>query len=168
MFDAVTPSGLDDVDLKILSVLQREGRITKMRLAEAANISQTPCGARVARLEKAKLIRGYHADIDLFKLANLSRYITTFEIGNDVPGVARRFEESLQSFPNVIHCEAVLGDIEYVATILAVSVAHYIEIMEEISSLEFAEITYTTYPISKSVKRMETSSLLDLDADWDK
>lgn len=155
-------SGLDKLDLKILSILQRDGRITKTRLAEAVNLSQTPCGARIERLEKAGLIRGYHADVDLHKLACLSRFMVTIEIGNDVPGVARRFEAALQEFPNVIECAAVLGDIDYIATVVASSIAHYLELMEKLSALTFAEITYTTYPVSKSVKRLANSELSSL------
>ena len=56
---------LDDQDLKILLTLQREGRITKVKLAEAVNLSPSPCWERLKRLEDLGVISGYHAHINL-------------------------------------------------------------------------------------------------------
>lgn len=159
--------GLDKIDLKILDVLQREGRITKARLAEQVNLTQTPCGARIVRLERAGLIRGYHADLDLRKLAKLSRFLVTIKLVNGVPEIARRFEAGLQKFPNVVECEAVLGDIDYVAVVVATSVAHYLQIIEGICAQGTIAIDYTTYPVSKAVKRASEMALLDLRANPD-
>ena len=49
---------LDRYDLKILDILSRDGRITKSKLAEAINLSVSPCWERVKRLEKAGIIEG--------------------------------------------------------------------------------------------------------------
>ena len=56
---------LDDRDLRILAILQQEGRITKTELAERVNLSPTPCWSRLKRLEKIGLIEGYRAKIAL-------------------------------------------------------------------------------------------------------
>ena len=56
---------LDERDLKILAILQQEGRITKTELAERVNLSPTPCWSRLKRLEKIGLIEGYRAKIAL-------------------------------------------------------------------------------------------------------
>jgi Lrp/AsnC family transcriptional regulator of ectoine degradation len=56
---------LDRIDLKILATLQEEGRITKLKLAERAGLSPTPCWERLQRLEKAGVITGYHARVAL-------------------------------------------------------------------------------------------------------
>src|SRR5579883_798495 len=60
---------VDSIDLKILAILQREGRITKLALAGKAGLSPTPCWERLKRLERAGLIAGYHARIELRRLA---------------------------------------------------------------------------------------------------
>ncbi|MGH7004472.1 MAG: Lrp/AsnC family transcriptional regulator, partial [Alphaproteobacteria bacterium] len=52
---------LDPIDIRILDEIQREGRITKLALAERVGISPTPCWTRLRRLEKAGIITGYHA-----------------------------------------------------------------------------------------------------------
>ena len=67
---------LDAIDLKILATLQREGRITKLALAERVSLSPTPCWARLKRLEQAGYIAGYRAEIDLAKIASATTAIT--------------------------------------------------------------------------------------------
>ena len=61
----MAPIKLDDRDIKILAILSREGRISKSELAKRVNLSATPCWERLSRLEKAGIISGYHADIEL-------------------------------------------------------------------------------------------------------
>ena len=55
---------LDRIDRQILRDLQQDGRTTNVELAKRAGISAPPCLRRVRALEAAKVIRGYHADID--------------------------------------------------------------------------------------------------------
>ena len=52
---------LDATDLRILAEVQRDGRITKVALAERVGLSATPCWNRLRRLEAAGIITGYHA-----------------------------------------------------------------------------------------------------------
>ena len=69
------PPALDRIDLKILSVLQRDGRSTIQKLAEIVGLSPRPCLERVRRLEAAGIISGYRAVI---ALELLSRPVTVF------------------------------------------------------------------------------------------
>ena len=55
---------LDSIDLRILSELQNNGRITNVELSRRAKITAPPCLRRMRALEKAGYIRGYHADLD--------------------------------------------------------------------------------------------------------
>ena len=55
---------LDDIDRRILSLLQQDARQSFAALAEAVNLTTTPLRARVERLEASGVIRGYHADIN--------------------------------------------------------------------------------------------------------
>ncbi|MGD9599806.1 MAG: Lrp/AsnC family transcriptional regulator [Steroidobacteraceae bacterium] len=153
---------LDSFDMRILAALQRDGRMTKVKLAEMVGLSPTPCGSRIERLEKAGLIRGYHADIDVVQLANLTRFRLTVSLRDWTPPKARRFEAALMAIPNIVECEAVLGDIDYLVTVLAVSVGHYQEIIGTLLTSLSDEIDFTTYPVSKSVKREADLALLKL------
>ena len=59
---------LDNIDIKILSLLQKDGRITNVDLAEKVDLSAPPCLRRVRSLEKNGFIKGYHADLQAEKL----------------------------------------------------------------------------------------------------
>ena len=60
---------LDERDLKIISILREEGRISKAALAERVNLTAAPCWERLKRLEEAGIITGYHAEVSLKKIA---------------------------------------------------------------------------------------------------
>ncbi len=153
---------LDAFDMRILAALHRDGRMTKVKLAEIIGLSPTPCGSRIERLEKAGLVRGYHADIDLVQLARLTRFRMTVSLRDWTPPKARRFEAAVAGIPNIVECEAVLGDIDYIVTVLAVSIGHYQEIIGILLATLSDEIDFTTYPVSKSVKREVDLALLKL------
>lgn len=156
----VRPSlGLDSFDLQILAALQANGRMTKVKLAELIGLSPTPCGARIDRLEKAGFIRGYNADIDI---AQLTRFRVTISIRNWTPPKSKRFEAAVEKIPNIVACEAVLGDIDYLVTVLASSTSHYQEIIGELLAAVTDEIDYTTYPVSRLLKREIELPLLRL------
>lgn len=153
---------LDAFDLKILSLLHAEGRMSKANIAEVIGLSATPCALRIERLERARLIRGYHADVDMTRLAALSRYRVTVSLRNCTAAKARRFESAVSRLANIIECEAVLGEVHYVMTIVAASAAHFLQIMEALVAGSPDEFGYTTYPVAKPVKSTRDVSLLEL------
>lgn len=51
---------LDTTDIRILGAIQQNGHLSKAKLAEVVNLSETPCWTRLDKLKKAGLIRGYH------------------------------------------------------------------------------------------------------------
>jgi DNA-binding Lrp family transcriptional regulator len=55
---------IDDIDRRILAILQENGRITNVELAERVGITAPPCLRRVRALEEMGLIKGYHAELD--------------------------------------------------------------------------------------------------------
>ena len=60
----MTSVRLDPIDIRILDAIQRDGRITKLALAEKVGLSPTPCWLRLRKLEKAGIVRGYHARVE--------------------------------------------------------------------------------------------------------
>ena len=67
---------LDKIDRKILEVLQNNGRLTNLEVAERVNLSPSPCLRRIRRLEESGVIRQYAALLDPGKIGlGLSAYI---------------------------------------------------------------------------------------------
>jgi Lrp/AsnC family transcriptional regulator, regulator of ectoine-degradation genes len=150
---------VDLFDLKILGLLFRRGRITKIELSEAIGLSPTPCGARIERLEKSGVIRGYHADVDIELLANLTQYHVTVSIKEYTPQKARRFEAEVAKIINIVECEAVFGTIDYILKVYVASISHYHAVMAPLLEME---IDYTTYPVSRVLRHRVDLPLLEL------
>ena len=85
---------LDKIDLKILSVLQREARIRNAQLAARVNLSQSACLARVKRLEEAGYIRGYAALVDLEKLGQSVTVFAAIRLEGSGKGHQDKFEKN--------------------------------------------------------------------------
>ena len=60
---------LDSIDRRILAVLREDGRITNQDLSQRVGLSPTPCWMRLQKLEKSGIVSGYHAHLNLRKIA---------------------------------------------------------------------------------------------------
>ena len=103
---------LDDTDRKILRILAVNGRINNLALAEAVNLSPTPCARRVRRLEEACIIEGYRAVLNRNALGfGLSVFIAV-TLDSHTPERFAAFEEAVKSFPEVVRMSIVTGRAE--------------------------------------------------------
>jgi len=117
------PPSLDAIDIKILAALQRDGRSTIQKLAGKVGLSPRPCLERVRRLEAARIITGYQAQIALEKL---SKPITVFaEIALESHGRHDQFERRIASIEEIVECWEVSGAFDYVARVVCPDVAAY-------------------------------------------
>jgi DNA-binding Lrp family transcriptional regulator len=135
------PPALDQIDVRILSVLQRDGRTTIQKLAEQVGLSPRACLDRVRRLEAAGVIAGYQAMVEL---GRLSRPINVFaEIILEKHAQQRRFERRLVALEEVVECWEVSGTVDYVARFVCRDLAAYQELttaLIEDASLGIARI----------------------------
>ena len=143
---------LDDRDLKILSVLQTEGRITKTELAARVNLSPTPCWQRLKRLEDAGVIEGYGARVSLAALGPSSIIFMEAEISSHQEADFNRFEMALQDIPEIVECWAVGGGIDYVMKFICKDVGAYQRLVDEILQADIGLKRYCTYVVTKPVK----------------
>ena len=102
---------LDARDIKILSILQREGRLSKSALAERVNLSSTPCWERLHRLEEAGIIESYGAQISLKAFGPVTIVFVEISIENHRSEDFQRFEKAIAKIPQIIECWAVGGGI---------------------------------------------------------
>jgi DNA-binding Lrp family transcriptional regulator len=116
---------LDAIDLKILDILQRDGRITNQLLSDQVGLSARPCLERVRRLEKLGLIKGYAAQLDLAKVQKSVKVVTEIQLGDYRRDRALVFERRLLATPEVISLYEVSGGFDYIAIIISESVDAY-------------------------------------------
>ena len=105
---------LDRIDIKILTMLQADGRVTNQTLADAVGLSPSPCLQRVRRLERAGVITGYRAHIDLKKVCRHVDVVATIVLRSHGIEDFAGFEEVVGGMPYIVECTKVSGSIDYI------------------------------------------------------
>ena len=116
---------LDEIDLKILQVLQEEGRITNVNLAERVGITAPPCLRRVRALEDAGFIRGYHADLNAAKLGYDLVVFAMVGLHSQAEADLQAFEELVGGWPMVREAYMLNGEIDFILKIVARDLNHF-------------------------------------------
>ena len=108
-----TATVIDRIDLKILNVLQQDGRISNLKLAESVALSPTAVLARVQRLSRDGYIVGYEAQLDPAKLgAGLMVFVEVL-LDRTTPNVFDAFKAAVQVRPEIMECHMVAGGFDY-------------------------------------------------------
>jgi Lrp/AsnC family transcriptional regulator of ectoine degradation len=144
---------LDELDIKILAALQREGRMTKLKLAETINLSPTPCWERLRRLEQAGIISGYHARLDLDKLARATLVLVEVTLKRHQHADFQRFETAVRDVPEIVECYATGGGLDYVMKVVARDVDAYQRLIDRLLIEDIGIDRYFTYIVTKPVKQ---------------
>lgn len=142
---------LDRIDLRILTHLQKNARITNVELADAVGLSASPCLVRVKRLEKAGYITGYGAEIALRKLGDTTSIFTEVTLADHRMQDFSRFESAIRNVDEVLECHLVSGGYDYMLRFLTRSIQHYQEIIEALLARDIGIEKYFSYVVIKSV-----------------
>ncbi|WP_206412900.1 Lrp/AsnC family transcriptional regulator [Nitratireductor soli] len=144
---------LDDRDIKILAILQKEGRISKAALAERVNLTPAPCWERLKRLEKAGIITGYRAEIALSKVMPYIAVFMAAELEGHRAEDFQRFERSVQTIDEITGCWAVGGGFDYILQIIARDIDAYQRLVDQLLEARVGLARYFTYIVTKPVKQ---------------
>lgn len=102
------------MDHRILAILQKEGRISNLELAERIGLSATPCTRRVKRLEQAGIITGYGARINPAALGHSISVLISIRLSRQSPDDIDMFLEAVTRLPEITECLLVTGNLDYV------------------------------------------------------
>ena len=97
---------MDSIDLKLISLLQKNARMPLKQLAEQVYLSSPATAARIERLEREGIISGYHASVNLKKLGFPVIAFINLELR---PDQKPEFYPFICSHPNVLECSCVTG-----------------------------------------------------------
>ena len=103
---------LDEIDLKILSEIQADGRITNVELAKRVGISPPPCLRRVRTLEEAGYIQGYRGLLDPRKLGFDVTVFASVHLSSQAEADLRAFEDFVRAEPLVRECWMLSGEVD--------------------------------------------------------
>lgn len=146
---------LDDRDLKILSVLQQDGRIPKNQLAERVHLSPTACWERLRRLEDAGVIEGYGARLSLAKLGSPAIIFMQVELASHRAEDFERFEKAVSAIDEITECWAVGGGVDYFLKLVCKGVDAYQRKVDEMLASDIGLRRYYTYVVTKPVKNTD-------------
>lgn len=150
---------LDAIDLRILSAVQRNGRITKQALASEAGLSASPCWTRLRRLTEAGIISGYHARIAPQRVAPFVRVMMEVTLTSHRQADFQRFEQAVGHVAEITDCWAVGGGIDYFLTVLTPDIDSYQRLVDRLLAMDIGIDRYFTYVITKMVKQDATLPL---------
>lgn len=110
---------LDDTDLRILRVLQKQGRITHAELAEAVHLSPSSCHRRVQRLEETGVIRDYVALLNARAVGRLTTVFVEISLSAQADEVLDAFEQAVARVPDILECHLMTGSADYLLKVVA-------------------------------------------------
>ncbi|MCM5703309.1 Lrp/AsnC family transcriptional regulator [Larsenimonas salina] len=144
---------LDRIDLAILDILKRDGRISFQALSERVHLTPRPCQARVRKLERMGVIRGYCALVDdSAARPGLSLLVLVALSSLGGRQAQRRFEALMQNCDEVIECRLISGAFDYSLRMQCSDMEHYRQLTE-------TWLNHAEFEIDKLVSNPELSVL---------
>lgn len=141
---------LDRIDIKILHVLQQNGRMTNVELSEVVNLSPSPCLMRVKKLQSGGYIESYTAQIDVAKLGQTLMVFTEVTLKNHRQTDFARFLAAIEKIEQLIECHVISGGYDYLLKFVTTGIGEYQEIMERLIELDVGIDKYFSFVVLKS------------------
>ena len=148
----MTKIKIDSVDLRILSAIQQNGIVSKIKLAELVNLSPTPCWARVSRLKAAGVIKGTRGFIELQKLGDYFHVIVTVSLRHHRKSDFERFENFVGKVDAVINCFSTGGGTDYIMEFVTPNMLSFQGLMESMLDADLEIDRYMTFIVTKRIK----------------
>ena len=128
---------LDKTDLKILKILQEDGRITNLQLSNDIGLSPAPTLERVKKLEKMGIIKGYNAVLDEKNLGLGIQTLMLVNVLRHSPNAAQNFIAEINKIDEVVECFHLTGSSDYLLRIMVKDIATYEKLaMDRIANIE--------------------------------
>ncbi|OZA18180.1 MAG: AsnC family transcriptional regulator [Rhodobacterales bacterium 17-64-5] len=110
---------IDATDRRLLTVLQKDGRITNADLSEAVNLSPSACHRRVQRLEDEGVIAGYVALLDARKMGRMATVFVEITQQSQAEDLMDELERAVARVPDLLECHLMAGTADYLLEIMA-------------------------------------------------
>ena len=144
---------IDHKDTIILSVLQKDGRVSNVRLAEIVGLSEAACLRRVRALEKDGYITGYAARVNASKLGLGSNVFVEITLHQEQQRDLQAFEAAVARVPEVMECYLVTGQCDYLLRVVVRNLEDFERIHREaITSLPGVSRVQTSFAL-RAVKK---------------
>jgi len=116
---------LDNIDRKILQLLQRDANLSATELADRVGLSQSPCWRRINRLQEEGYIKNRVALLDRQKLGLSIVVFVNIKLSAHGWNMLNEFEAAIVSFPEVLECWTISGGMDYTLRVVTKDIESY-------------------------------------------
>ncbi|MBW3696084.1 Lrp/AsnC family transcriptional regulator [Vibrio sp. T187] len=134
---------MDRIDLHLLSLLQKDGRLTTAQLAEEVGLSASPCARRIKRLEEQGIISGYRVSLSRGKAGIAMTVFVEVSLNNHQVTSIENFESAIVQMEEVISCHVVSGAYDYLLEVVSKDLTGYEEFTRKLQRLENVKDIHT-------------------------
>ena len=145
-------SSLDAADLRILRILQQDGRITNQELARQGGLSPASCFDRVKRLRERGIVLGYTALLDPHQLGSALMIFVEVLLDRTTDDVFSAFAEHVRKVPQVLECHMVAGGFDYLLKVRVADMTAYRSFLGNILAAMPGVRETRTYAVLEEVK----------------
>jgi Lrp/AsnC family leucine-responsive transcriptional regulator len=144
---------IDDIDLRILDMLQRNGKLSQAKIAGAVGLTTPSVNERIKKMERHGMIRGFVALLDHEKMGfPLTAYV---DIALEHPRYEKAFVDDLEKLLGVQECHFLAGEYAYRLKVKAVSTAALADFLQH-RLMTIKGVTRARTEISLSSKKEST------------
>lgn len=128
---------IDDIDKKILGILQSRAKITNAKLSEEIGLSPAPTLERVKKLEQMGIITSYHAKLNTEKIGlGVTTFVLATLNGHNRANI-EGFVSAIEEIPEVVECHHITGAGDFILKVVAKDIASYQKLMlEKVSDIK--------------------------------
>ena len=155
-FADIQSKSLDRIDVKILQLLQANGRITNTELAGKVGLSATPCSERVKTLERLGYIESYGAKLNPRLLQLELLVFVEINLIRTSPDVFEEFSQAIVALPQILECHLVSGNFDYLIKARVANMAAYRQLLGETLLTLPGVSDSRTYVVMEEVKEAQT------------
>jgi DNA-binding Lrp family transcriptional regulator len=141
---------IDEIDRRILTALQKDGRLQNVELAKKIGLSPSPCLRRVKLLEESGVIERYVALLDAAKIGmGLTVFARVWLKGQDNETV-NKFTNEIKKLSQVVECHLMAGDCDFLLRVVAADLDDYRRFqLEHLTRIEVVQSVKTEIPMQK-------------------
>ena len=148
---------LDRIDRRILFLMQENGRISNLELADNIGLSPTPCSRRVKRLEESGLIERHVTILNGTLLGLNITAMISITMDRHTPDRFEHFERSVREFPEVVECSIVTGQAaDYLLKAVLPDMTYYEEfLLGRLTRIEGVTGVHSSFVLRKIINKTE-------------
>jgi len=149
---------MDEIDIKILAILQKDSSLPLTTIAKKVGLSTTPCFNRIKKLEEDNIIKKRVALVDNKKINLPIVVFLSISVAHHTKEWLESFVEKLSNFDEIVEIYRLTGDTDYFVKVVAESIESYDRLNQQI----IKEINFRSLKSNIVLKEIKNTNVLPL------